>query len=105
MLRFDKKYLFFSHRPKSTIMASTSGTDPLDFTDWDQELISTIFPQLTDECISPICWFPLKGHKISLAYVRLHLRNNLNLNFNYYIYLEKYQNYFFYLHLEFFVGS
>lgn len=57
-------------------MASTSGTQstPFDNWDWNEELTSTMFPNLTKEYISPVCWFPRKGHKMSKAYVSSHLK-------------------------------
>ena len=55
-------------------MASTSGSNEnrtQDDLQLDLSLARTIFPNMTKESISPLCWYKFKEHKIINAYVSL----------------------------------
>jgi len=55
-------------------MASTSGSNEnrtQDDLQLDLSLAKTIFPNMTKESISPLCWYKFDEHKMRNAYVSL----------------------------------
>jgi hypothetical protein len=55
-------------------MASTSGSNETrtqDDLQLDLSLAKTIFPNMTKESISPLCWYKFDEHKMRNAYVSL----------------------------------
>jgi hypothetical protein len=55
-------------------MASTSGTNQnrtRDDLQLDLSLARNVFPNMTKESISPLCWYKFEEHKIKNAYVSL----------------------------------
>ena len=55
-------------------MASTSGINEnrtQDDLQLDLALAKTIFPNMTEESISPLCWYKFDEHKMKNAYVSL----------------------------------